>query len=135
MFDKLVELQTRIHAIADRSETLLGGERDIDALGQARWELARAFREYQLFQHGCIFGPLERAGGPDASRAARMKAECSRFGEEIRQYVVRWIAVSVLDHWDEFRAASLGLISRIRAHLAAELAAVADLLRTSSRAA
>jgi hypothetical protein len=136
MFEQFVELQDRILAIVARAEALLRSDtRDVAALGKARWEVARALREYQLFKHNRIFDPL--GSGPDyrAIRARRMKAECIRVGEEFRQYVLKWSVVSILDHWADYHPAALDAVVRIRAQLAKERIGVAQLLDPDSAAA
>lgn len=136
MFEHFVELQDRILAIVDRAESILRSEaRDIAALGQARWEVARALREYQLFKHSRIFDPIERGQDYRAIRARRMKAECIRVGEEFRAYVLKWSVVSILDHWADYHPAALDAAARIRAHLAKERLGVAELLDGQSAAA
>lgn len=137
MFDRFTELQSRIHAIVDESEALLvqGDARNADALGKVRWELARALREYQLFKHSCIFDPIERRQDPNAPKARRMRADCIRFGEEFLAYVLRWSAASPLQQWDEFESASRSMVAGIRAQLASERIAMADLLGATVAAA
>lgn len=135
MFDRFTDYQGRIHDLVERTEALLLDRtaRDIGALGSARWELARALREYQLFKHSCIFDPLEQRRDPRAFEARIMKADCIRFGEEFLAYVLRWSAASPLQQWDEFESASRAMIARIRAQLASERIAVAGLLDPGSR--
>ena len=137
MFEHFIELQDRILAIVSRAEAILRqpGNRDTAALGGARWEVARALREYQLFKHSCIFDPLERGADYRAIKAKRMKADCIRIGEEFRAYVLKWSVVSILDHWAEYHPAALDAVARIRAHLAKERIGVAELLDTQSAAA
>ncbi|HMI17954.1 MAG TPA: hypothetical protein VK533_00280 [Sphingomonas sp.] len=137
MFDRFMELQERILAIAVRSEAALlaPGDHDVAALGQTRWEIARALREYQLFKHTRIFDPIERQPDHRAYQARRMKAECIRVGEEFRRYVLKWSVVSILDHWAEFLPAALDAIARIRAQLAKERIGVTALLEIKSAAA
>jgi hypothetical protein len=130
MFAKFVDLQDRVHAIVNRAEAILRDpdNKDVAALGTARWELARTLREYQLFKHSRIFDPLERGQDYRAIRARRMKADCIRVGEEFRAYVLKWSVVSILDHWSEYHPAALDAVARIRAHLARERVGVAELL-------
>ena len=136
MFDRFVELQDRILAITVRSEAILRDpdKRDVAALGNARWEVTRALREYQIFKHTRIFDPLEKCGDHRAFQARRMKAECIRVGEEFRRYVLKWSAVSILDHWADYHPAALDSIARIRAQLAKERIGVATLLDVRSAA-
>jgi hypothetical protein len=137
MFEQFVELQDHILAIVDRAEAILRdpGNRDTAALGQARWQAARALRQYQLFKHSRIFDPI--AAGQDfrALKARRMKEDCIRFGEGFHEYVLRWSVVSIPDNWEEFHVAALASIARIRAQLAKERAGVAELLDVKSEAA
>ena len=136
MFEQLTLLQDRILAIVDRAEAILrSGTRDVAALGQTRWEVARTLREYQLFKHSRIFDPIERAQDYRALRARQMKAECIRVGEEFRQYVLTWSVVSILDHWATYHPAALDAVARIRAHLASERAGIAELLDVKPKAA
>lgn len=136
MFEQFVELQDRILAIVARAEAILRSDvRDVAGLGKARWEVARALREYQLFKHARVFDPL--SGGQDfrGVQARRMKAECVRVGEEFRQYVLKWSVVSILDHWAEYHPAALDAVVRIRAQLARERAGVLRLIDPNTAAA
>ena len=137
MLERFIELQDRILAIALRSEAVLlaPGDHDVAALGQARWEIARALREYQLFKHTRIFDPIERQPDHRAHQARRMKAECIRVGEEFHRYVLKWSVVSILDHWAEFLPAALDAIARTRAQLAKERIGVIALLDVKAAAA
>ena len=136
MLEQFTLLQDRILAILDRAEAILrSGTNDVAALGKTRWEAARALREYQLFKHSRIFDPLERGQDYRAAHARRMKAECIRVGEEFRQYVLTWSVVSILDHWAEYHPAALDAIRRIRAHLASERRAIAELFDVKPAAA
>jgi hypothetical protein len=130
MFEQFVELQDRIHAIVNKAEAILRqpDNRDVAALGAARWEVARVLREYQLFKHSRIFDPLERGSDYRAIKAKRMKADCIRVGEEFRAYVLKWSVVSILDHWADYHPAALDAVARIRAHLKRERVGVAELL-------
>jgi len=133
MFEQFAQLRDRIHAIVDRAETILrSGVRDVAALGQIRWEVARTLREYQLFKHSRIFDPIERGQDYRAALARRMKAECIRVGEEFRRYVLKWSVVSILDHWNEYHPAALDAIRRIRVHLANERPGISELLGVTS---
>jgi hypothetical protein len=137
MFEQFVELQDRIHAIVDRAEAILRepGNRDVAALGQARWQAARLLRQYQLFKHSRIFDPIAASQDFRALRAKRMKEDCIRFGETFQDYVLRWSVVSISDNWEEYHAAALGSVARIRAQLVKERAGVAELLDVNSEAA
>jgi hypothetical protein len=137
MFEQFIEFQDRILAIVARAEAALLDpvKRDVAALGQSRWELARALREYQLFKHSRIFDPLERCQDYRAVKAQRMKAECIRVGEEFRKYVLKWSVVSILDHWADYHPAALDAIARTRAQLAKDRIGVAELLDLRSAAA
>jgi len=137
MFDQFVQLQDRIVALLDRAEAILrsSADPDIATLGLTRWEAARILREYQLFKHNRIFDPIERSQDYRAPKVRRMKAECVRFGEEFRNYVLKWSVVSILDHWAEYQPAALEAIAGIRAQLAGERASVAELLENKSAAA
>lgn len=137
MFERFIELQDRILAIAVRGEAALlaSGDHDVATLSQMRWEIARALREYQLFKHTRIFDPIERQPDHRAPQARRMKAECVRVGEEFRNYVLKWSVVSTLDHWADYHPAALDAIARIRAQLAKERIGVIALLEAKSAAA
>jgi len=137
MFEQFVELQDRIHAIVDRAEAILRepGNRDVATLGQARWQAARLLRQYQLFKHSRIFDPIAASQDFRALKAKRMKEDCIRFGETFQEYVLRWSVVSIADNWEEYHAAALGSITRIRAQLVKERAGVAELLDVKSEAA
>ena len=136
MFEEFTELQDRIHAIIDRAEAILRepGNRNVAALGQARWEAARTLRQYQLFKHGRIFDPIAQGEDHRALKARQMKTECLHFGEEFRNYVMRWSVVSILDSWDDYHPAALASIARIRAQLVRERCGVAELLEAKSAA-
>lgn len=117
-------------AITVRAEAILkAADPDIAKLGEGRWEVARALREYQLYKHGMIFDPALRDHGERAVMAGRMKAECTRVGEAFHKYVLKWSVVSIGDHWSEYQPAALASIARIRAQLEKEKASVAELLR------
>jgi hypothetical protein len=137
MFELFVELQDRILAIVARSEALLLDKthRDVSALGQTRWELARTLREYQLLKHTQIFDRYERQPTQAGALAQQMKRECIRAGEDFRQYVLKWSVVSILDHWDDYRPAALEAIAHVRSQLSQERAGVTNLLRVSAAAA
>ena len=136
MFEQYIEFQDRIHAIVDRAEANLRNPAGADfaALGQTRWEAARALREYELFTHSRIFDPLIR--GPDyrALKARTMKADCVRMGEQFRAYVLKWSVVSIADHWAEFYPAALDVMALIRTHLARERTGVSELVEAQSAA-
>lgn len=135
MFEHFLELQDRILAIASRAEALLRSDtKDVATLGQGRWEVARALLEYQMFKHSRIFDPIDRAQNGRAARARGMKAECLRFGDELRAYVLKWSSLSVVDHWEQYKPAALEGIARMRAHLARERAEIAELLEIKSAA-
>ena len=136
MFEQFVELQDHIHAIVDRAEAILRepGNRDVAALGQARWQAARALRQYQLFKHGRIFDPIAASQDFRAVKARQMKDDCIRFGEAFHKYVLRWSVVSISDNWEEYHAAALASVARIRAQLVRERAGVAELLGVKSAA-
>ncbi|MBW8744425.1 MAG: hypothetical protein JF628_08785 [Sphingomonas sp.] len=135
MFEHFLELQDRILAISTRAEAILRSEtRDVAALGQARWELARVLREYQLFNQGRIFDQIERMQDGRAAKVRSMKAECVRVGEEFRLHILKWSAVSVIDHWAAYQPAALDTIARIRTHLVCERAGMAELLQMKSAA-
>jgi hypothetical protein len=137
MFDRFIELQDRILAITVRSEALLRDpeKHDIAALGNARWEVTRALREYQIFKHTRIFDPLEACGDYRMVQMRRMKADCIRAGEEFHRYVLKWSAVCILDHWADYHPAALDVIARVRAQLAKERIGVSALLDVKSAAA
>jgi len=133
MFAHFLELQDRILNLASRAEAILGSDtHDVVSLGQTRWEVVRALREYHLFNQSRIFDPIERAGDGRAAKARTMKADCVRSDEEYREYILKWSAVSISDHWAEYHPAALGSITRIRAQLARERVDVADLLQMRS---
>jgi len=135
MFDHFLETQDNILAISDRAEEIICSDtRDLAALGEARWELARALREYQLFKHSRIFDPIASAHDGRTIKAQCMKAECIRVGEAFRAYILKWSSVSVTDHWADYQPAALEAIARIRAHLMRERAGVAELLQMRSAA-
>ena len=137
MFNRFTDLQGRIRGLIERTETLLldPTARDIGALGSVRWELARTLREYQLFKQSCIFDPMEQRRDPKAPCARAMKADCIRFGEDFLAYMLRWSAVSPLQQWDEFVAASLEMGARIRNQLAVELAGITAMFGQGDKAA
>jgi hypothetical protein len=130
MFEQFIELQDRILAIVRRSEAALLNpeERDVAELGKTRWELARSLREYQLFKQTSIFDPIERTQDSRAPRTRRMRAECERAGEAFRQYVLKWSVVSILDYWDDYKAAALTAMTQVRAQLSGERNDMAELL-------
>lgn len=136
MFEQFIEFQDRILAIVARAEAILRdpANRDVAALGQTRWEVARALREYQLFKHNRIFDPLERSHDYRAVKARRMKAECTRFGEEFRKYVLKWSVISIIDNWADYHPAALEATARVRAHLAKERIGIVELIEAQPAA-
>ena len=136
MFEQFVELQDHIHAIVDRAEAILRepGNRDVASLGQARWQAARALRQYQLFKHGRIFDPIAASQDFRALKARQMKEDCISFGDAFHKYVLRWSVVSIADNWEEYHAAALGSVARIRAQLVKERVGIAELLGVKSAA-
>lgn len=128
---RLDEHQATIHDILRRGERMLRApERDAAGLARARWELARAILGYQGFKHREIFDPIAERDAPDRAQVARrLKAECVATGDAFRAYVAKWSAVSVLDHWDEYRPAALATVAGIRDHLARERREAGALLK------
>jgi hypothetical protein len=129
MFDQIRQHQDKALAIMSRvSRTLSSTPPDVKALSQARWELARTLRAYQLYKHGSIFDPIiAREQGDRVTMARSMRADCIRMGEEYRLYVLKWSAVSVIDVWAEYRSAAIGIIGRLRAHLESERKGIVQL--------
>jgi hypothetical protein len=120
----------RVEDIVRRGDGLLRttGDPDIAAIGKIRWELSRAVREYQLFKHMMIFDPLMAAGGWRVGVARELKEDCLRAGADYRDYLARWSVISILDHWSDYKPAALGVVAKMRRHIARERTRMEQLL-------
>lgn len=136
MFGRFVELQDRVLAIALRKETLLLNPdgQPADAFGRARWELARALGEYQLFKSSHLYAPFELRQDYRGAQVRRMKVSCTRAGEDFRQFVLKWSGVSILDRWHDYQPAALQAIAHLRAQLGRDRIEVAELLEIRNAA-
>jgi hypothetical protein len=128
---RLDQHQAAVAAIVKGESALLAGEAPSDpcALARARWRLARALSEYQLFKHREIFDPALRAGDPGRRRvAAAMKARCEAADAAFRDHARRWSSTGVTDRWPEYQASALAVARTLQAHLAEERRQVATLI-------
>ncbi|MFW2829235.1 hypothetical protein [Sphingomonas sp. ID0503] len=137
MSKHLAAYQHRIIDIVGRAEAVIGADTrpSSQALGKLRWDLARAMNEYQVFKHSRIFDPAIAAGGERGSAASRMREACMAIGSEYRLYVAAWNATNILDNWDDYRAAALTMLARIRAHVDAEMEHLPALVTAPERKA
>lgn len=103
-------------------------------LAAARWSLVRRLRAFQLFKRTEIFGPALRRGDPDRAVAARRLADrCAAAGESFDAYVRYWSGQDVVERWDDYRPAMLGMTARLRRDVLGERLQVARLLDGTGR--
>jgi len=135
LIERLTNYQDRALDVASRAEALLAKNDPALASGlaQTRWELLRALMPYAAFKHGEMFPVMIDRSRPEQLVAAtQLRQDCLALGEEVKAYVARWSSVSVPDHWTEYRAASLAITARIRAHMARERRAAEAILQPSA---
>ncbi len=127
--DQFHRLHADILAILDRARPLLDG-RDAGswrALAPFRGELTAALHALELAIQRELCEPLERVGGPQASVARQLKADCIKLGFDYQAYQRKWATADVDARWPEYRLAGLAMLRHLRAQIIAQDAALRTL--------
>ena len=115
------DYRDRMLSIMDEAETKLGHAAPADTLmlDLARNRMARILTAYHLFADRELFAAC---AAPDPASRARLKivaAECAQLAQDFRAFTRDCTLNPVLGRWAGYRLDALGMIARIRRHLAA----------------